>query len=415
VTRKKNPDIDTSIQSQLLFENSRDIILLIRKKDGQILEANVAAQNVYRYTRAELLSMTIFDLRSPDTCEDVELQMAQAKSGLLFETRHCRKNGETFPVEVNSQGTIIKGEAALLSIIRDITERKNNEKTLNLHSVIMANLAEGVYLIRSSDGVILYANPRFETMFGYDSGELIGKNVSIVNAPTEKSPEETAKGIMAYLDDHKVWSGEIKNIKKDGTTFWCNASVSQFDHHDYGAVWVSVHNDISERKRMEEEIREVSIRDQLTGLYNRRGFINLVEQQIKSANRAKRPMLLSFIDVDKLKWINDTLGHKEGDNALIDTANMLRETFRDSDIIARLGGDEFAILAIEVTDLNPDAFAKRLQQNIDAYNAKESIKYRLSMSWGNVIYDPASPLSLDELLSQADRLMYMHKKSKAQR
>ncbi|MBU2026506.1 MAG: diguanylate cyclase [Proteobacteria bacterium] len=171
----------------------------------------------------------------------------------------------------------------------------------------------------------------------------------------------------------------------------------------------------SDRKRMEEEIREMSLRDQMTELYNRRGFITLAEQQIRAANRAQRAMLLTFIDLDGLKWINDTFGHEEGDRALIDAANVLRQTFRESDIIARLGGDEFAVLSIYAADMNPEDFSKRLQENIDAGNAKETRPYKLAMSWGTAVYDPGSPLSLDELMSSADERMYAQKKAKSDR
>ena len=120
-------------------------------------------------------------------------------------------------------------------------------------------------------------------------------------------------------------------------------------------------------------------------------------------------MTLTFIDVDELKWINDTLGHDKGDKALIDTANIIRQTIREADLTARIGGDEFAIIATEITEMNPDAFSKRLQQNIDEYNASGSLPYKLAMSWGTAIYDPAFPVSLDELMSTADELMYQRK------
>jgi diguanylate cyclase (GGDEF)-like protein len=109
------------------------------------------------------------------------------------------------------------------------------------------------------------------------------------------------------------------------------------------------------------------------------------------------------------------LGHEEGDKALIETANVLRQTFRKSDIIARLGGDEFAVLSMDAADINPKDFPKRLQQNIDAGNAKEARPYKLTISWGTAVYDPDSPLSLDELMSSADKLMYAQKMGKSNR
>jgi diguanylate cyclase (GGDEF)-like protein/PAS domain S-box-containing protein len=151
----------------------------------------------------------------------------------------------------DNQGEIV----GLVGVGRDITARKRAEEARRLDSQIMANMVDGVYLIRANDGIIVYANPQFERMFGYGPGELIGKHVSIVNASFERSPEETANEIIQALNTSGVWNGEVYNVKKDGTPFWCNASVSTFTHAEYGIVWVSVHQDITERKRAEEALR----------------------------------------------------------------------------------------------------------------------------------------------------------------
>ena len=227
-----------------------------------------------------------------------------------------------------------------------------------------------------------------------------------------------------HLHDEKtelLMAGKIGNftlekryIRKDGAIVWVNITISPlWQQGEATGRYISVVQDITERRRMEEEIREMSLRDPLTELYNRRGFITLSEQQLKAANRANRQMLLAFIDVDDLKMINDKLGHEEGDKALIDTAAIIRRTFRESDIIARLGGDEFAVLAIDTADLDPNAFSTRLQEHIDAFNEKASQQYKLAMSRGCAIYDPESPMSLDQLMSAADGMMYAQKKSKA--
>jgi len=129
------------------------------------------------------------------------------------------------------------------------------EKTgteLRLYREIVENMAEGVFLIRVEDGVIVYANPAIERIFGYTIGELVGKHISAINAPTDKCPEETAQEIIQSLKTNGVWRGEVQNIKKDGTVFWCHANVSTFEHPQYGNVWVAIHQDITERKRVEE-------------------------------------------------------------------------------------------------------------------------------------------------------------------
>ncbi|TDI82121.1 MAG: PAS domain S-box protein, partial [Caldithrix sp.] len=135
-------------------------------------------------------------------------------------------------------------------------ERKQVVEELRLHKEILENMSEGVYLIRTSDGVIVYTNPRFEQLFGYEPKEMIGKHVSIVNAPGEKSPEEVAKEIIKSLNETKTWSGEVHNIKKDGIKFRCSANVSTFEHSRYGTVWISVHEDITERKHAEEALQK---------------------------------------------------------------------------------------------------------------------------------------------------------------
>jgi PAS domain S-box-containing protein len=142
-----------------------------------------------------------------------------------------------------------------LSSAHDITAHKRMEAELRVQSEIMSHMAEAVYLIRQSDGIIVFANPQFEELFGYGRGEMPGKHVSIVNAQTEKSPEETAQEIMSKLEENGFWSGEVYNIKKNGTTFWSDAKVTIFDHSLFGKVLVSLHRDITERKQAEEALR----------------------------------------------------------------------------------------------------------------------------------------------------------------
>ena len=133
---------------------------------------------------------------------------------------------------------------------------KNNKEFLNdPHLIIelMKNISEGIYLIRLDNNTIVYANERFERMFGYDHGEMIGKEVSMVNAPTYKTPEETKEDIEDVLIKNGEWHGEVKNIKKDGTHFWCYANVSLFEYPKYGKVILSVHKDITEQKKIEND------------------------------------------------------------------------------------------------------------------------------------------------------------------
>ncbi len=163
------------------------------------------------------------------------------------------------------------------------------------------------------------------------------------------------------------------------------------------------------RHRLTEQLRTMSAIDKLTGVYSRSRFETLTHQQLRVANRAGRKMLLLFVDLDNLKRINDCLGHKTGDQALIDAAGILKQTFRTPDVIGRMGGDEFAVLAIDSSDTDEDTLCMRLQHNVEAHNDREHRSYELSLSVGITCYDPATPCSLDKLVERADRLMYRQK------
>jgi PAS domain S-box-containing protein len=136
------------------------------------------------------------------------------------------------------------------------SERTRVDDLLRLHSEIVAHMVESVHLVRVDDGVIVYTNPRFDSVFGYDPSELIGQHVSIVNAPGEKTPEDVANEIIKSLKQAGVWEGEVHNIRKDGTSFWCYANVSTFKHPQYGEVWISVNRDITERKWAELDLQK---------------------------------------------------------------------------------------------------------------------------------------------------------------
>lgn len=170
-------------------------------------------------------------------------------------------------------------------------------------------------------------------------------------------------------------------------------------------------HEIQERLRAEAEVRQLSVTDELTGLYNRRGFFLLAEQQLKIARRTQTSYLILFADLDGLKKINDTFGHELGDRIIVDAAKILKQTFREADIIARLGGDEFALFIPNFSGDSSTNFHERLQENIDRFNQQSERAY-ISISLGIQFGDLNTVFSLEELLAKADQLMYEHKRTK---
>ena len=170
-------------------------------------------------------------------------------------------------------------------------------------------------------------------------------------------------------------------------------------------------HEIQERLRAEAEVRQLSVTDELTGLYNRRGFFLLANQQLKIARRTQTSYFILFADLDGLKKINDTLGHEMGDRVIVDAAQILKQTFREADIVARLGGDEFALFIPNFSGDSSTNFQARLQENIDRFNQHSERAY-ISISLGVQFGDFNNEVLLEQLLAKADKLMYEHKRTK---
>lgn len=265
-----------------------------------------------------------------------------------------------------------------------------------------------IYVAKNNgqDFIITDINPVGERISRVKKQDIVGKSMA------EVFPGAKKFGLTGVMQD--VWkTGEtrhhpVSQYRDNRISQWVENNILKLAS---GEV-VAVYDDVTDRKRMEEEILTLSITDQLTGLHNRRGFLSLAVQQLKLADRNKRGVLLYFADLDGLKWINDTLGHEEGDKALIEAATVFKETFRASDIVARLGGDEYAALAVDLTEASAEIFTARLQSLIDARNNQEKRRYRLSISVGCAFYDPEHPCSIDELMASADKVMYERKQNK---
>ncbi len=169
---------------------------------------------------------------------------------------------------------------------------------------------------------------------------------------------------------------------------------------------------LSQLKQAQETLRTLSLTDELTGLYNRRGFFTLADQHLKAARRARAETSLIYADMDGLKKINDTHGHEEGSNALKHLADLLRSTFRSSDIVARIGGDEFVILETQAERTHARTSLTRLQENLRRHNEESALPYALSVSAGIVRGSLEEEQTIEELLARGDELMYVEKRRK---
>jgi diguanylate cyclase (GGDEF)-like protein/PAS domain S-box-containing protein len=304
------------------------------------------------------------------------------------------------------------GNHTIIVILRNITARKKAQKQLSetkdFLSTVLNTVQAGILIIDAQTRHVIDANPIALEMFGLGKNDLAGKECHDVICPKERGEcpiidlnAETHKGVRVITHTN---GNELHVLK--------TATVCRINEKDY---IVESFIDITEQKNLEQKLHTQSITDELTGLLNRRGFLMMARQQIEIADRNKRPLHLLFADVDNLKWVNDNFGHDAGDKILIHASNILK-SFRSSDIVGRMGGDEFAVLVVgDESENSKSHIEKRFNDLIEASKYEFGDKFQLSMSHGVVQYDPAAPSAIEQLISQADRLMYECKKERQEK
>ena len=396
---------------QGIVDVSRDAIIGVTT-DGTIMSWNRGARGIYGYSSQEALGSPIsmlFDHRRGQEASLLFEKVARGENVTQYEMVHLKK-GRT-PIDVSlticpiMDGKAITGASV---VARDITERKRAAGSLAQQAAAMKASMDGMAIIDHL-GVCIYLNDAYAKIFGYSNPErLIGASWEMFYFQEELN--RLKEQIMPAVWRDGSWRGEALGLKLSGGTFPLEISISSVD----GGGLVQVVRDITERKKIEETLRNSSLKDDLTGLFNRRGLLKQAAPYFDFARRQKETLLLLFIDLDGMKRINDEFGHNEGDNALINTAKILNRSFRSTDIIARLGGDEFTVL---VTDLNAskEGAITRLNENLKAYNASETRSHKLAFSIGVATLEPERMTCFEELLEQADQAMYEQKRMKRRR
>lgn len=258
--RKKQAEaklIDSNNYIATIIKSSYDSIFVVDTV-GRFEFGNEAFYRVLGYPENEIIGQTFMKVIHPDYHDFIQQRWdeIQKGEGRPYEVDIVRKDGTVRSLYVSHADMEIGGKRKYCVIAKDITDRKSSEDRIRLQSKILETMEEGVFLVRASDSIIVYVNSGFERMFGYQAEEIVGKHVSVINAPSEKEPQEMASKIMKALSENGEWKGEISNIKKDGTEFWCNANVLAFQHPIHGKVWIAVHTDITDRRKVEGALSE---------------------------------------------------------------------------------------------------------------------------------------------------------------
>jgi PAS domain S-box-containing protein len=339
------------------LDASQDAIFIIDRADMRFVDMNSSAFTGLGYSRQELLQMRPADIKPQLSAEQLarlfDQVLAAPDHAGRVETLHRRKDGSTFPVEVVLRSFRSEGRPMLVAVARDNSERVRTEASLHLARRAMESSSNGIIITdcQQPDNPIVYVNPAFERITGYSSAEVHGRNCRFLHGEDRFQPgtAELRAAIQAQGEARVV----LRNYRKDGSLFWNQLYVAPV-RNDEGRVthFVGVQNDISEQKQAEENLLHMATHDALTLLPNRTLLQDRLSQAIGYADRMQHEVGVLFIDIDRFKNINDSLGHAAGDQLIVTIAQRLREAVRSVDTVARVGGDEFVVI---VTDVSRDS------------------------------------------------------------
>ncbi len=319
---------------------------------------------------------------------------------LKFESEQIKYVHEHREIILDKGNNIV----AIQGIIQDVTAQREAEENLHLYADVFHSSGESI-LITDKDNNIIATNTAFTESTGYTLADLHGKNPKVL--ADGKTPRSVYENMWSELNTKGYWQGELNGRKKNGEVYpkWMSLSAS---YGEAGEVlnYIASFADISERKADQERIHYLAHHDALTGLINRFSLEERLSQAIHTAERNKTQLALIFIDMDRFKLINDTLGHAAGDDLLIEVANRLKQSVRESDIVARLGGDEFVIVLTEIKDsLSAAPIARSIIKKLGELYIINNQNVFSSPSMGISLF-PSDAYDADSLLKNADSAMY---------
>jgi len=392
-----------------------DVGIQIETVEGRILECNTVGAKMFGYTKEEMIGLTLADLVPEEFADKLPRVITdkETSNGIFVPRISKKKDGSIFPTEIATKIINIAGKPRLIAYIRDITKRKEAEKKLRKARKMFAGLFNSspeATLYHDKEGHIININPRFTELFSYTLEEIKGKNIDsgIIHPSSKlKEGERLTKGSFeGYLNYETI------RKRKDGSLFPVSLSISNIKIDGKLKGGIATYIDITERKKLEEELEKLAHYDTLTDCCSRGHGLALLEQQIKAANRNKTPILLLYLDIDRFKYINDAFGHDEGDDVLKKVVQLFKSTLREVDIICRIGGDEFLLILANTSSEKAPQIREKINKNLGKLNQKLNRPYNIDFSIGLSHYNPSNPLSIEELIKIADENMYKEKKKK---
>ncbi|MCD5977626.1 EAL domain-containing protein [Pseudomonas sp. CDFA 611] len=392
------------------FHSSPDGLLITRQRDGMLVEVNEGFSRITGHESSTSLDQSVIDLGIWANLDERSKLLEQLnREGFVRDFRsHIRhKDGQIRLCEISSRPLLIGGEACMLTIARDITERHQMQEKLQLAATVFESTAEGV-LITDTRQRINAVNRAFSEITGYSEQEALGQTPSLMASGLHDSAFYAAMWYQLTAEGH--WQGEITNRRKNGEVYpsWLTISAVR-NREQFITHFVAVFADISSLKHAQARLDYQAHHDPLTGLPNRTLFENRLQAALLHSMESNSLGAVLFLDLDRFKHINDSLGHPVGDLLLKGIAQRLKETLRDIDTVARLGGDEFIILLpglLHASDAETIA-AKLLACFTAPFQAGEH-EFFMSASIGSCLF-PTDGHDVATVVKNADAAMYRSK------
>jgi diguanylate cyclase (GGDEF)-like protein/PAS domain S-box-containing protein len=399
-----------------LFEDAKDPLLLLR--DGNFVDCNTATLELLGYpSKAEFLGQRPEDI-SPACQPDGQSSKEKAAAMMAaahrcgyhrFEWTHRRVDGSPVPVEVTLTPITLRGEVILHTLWRDISERRITETRLRLLAGVFEHSTEAI-MISDRDNRILEVNKAFCRLTGYHAEEVRGKDPRLLSSG--RSAPEEYRAMWQSIISSGHWQGEIWDRRKDGSVYpkWLSISTMRAADGDI-EHYIGSFVDISERKAAEEKISHLAHFDTLTDLPNRSNLRGRLDQVLASARRDghRHPVAVMFLDLDRFKNVNDTLGHHIGDALLLEVSKRLTASVRESDVVARLGGDEFVVVLTGANAVAAERVAAKVLRALSQPCQIDGHRLHTTSSIGIAVF-PGDGETVDILMRNADAAMY-HAKS----
>lgn len=405
--KKRNAKLQRQLKSlELVFRNAVDILVVVDAQTGKIQRISDAAETVLGYKRSNLIGKELTEILPDEkTSDHLHLQddIPEIIDGVFLDQALKCLDGSFKSMDMTISLVSNNDQSVILLTLRDTSMRKRLQgDMIKKNSALDSALS--AMIITNSSWKIDYANVEALNYWRYSRTEILSLDISDL-LPYMGDFDS----LMECIEERGQWDDEIECQRRDSTTFMAHATAITVDTDDDNPCYILSFLDITKRVRLEKRLTELSLRDSLTGLYNRRGFMTLGKQLLDSSLRKQPEIGLLYVDLDYLKLINDKLGHSEGDKALMITARVLKSCFRDSDIIARLGGDEFVVLFLDTPGLTVESIRARIDRRLEESIEVKPIPFVVSLSIGYYSTVLCYQTQIGLLLSNADSLMYADK------